>query len=78
MDKFAGGHAILVYTWDDVVIRSSGLTDKAVNWVAIDQENCLSVKSINGHAADVMRAIGMWPDRDDDELSEVEVGRCAD
>ena len=46
--------------------------------MVIDQENCLKVEGIDGHAADVMRAIGMWPDRDDDELSEVEVGRCAD
>ena len=78
MDKFAGGHAILVYTWDDVVIRSSGLTDKAVNWVAIDQENCLSVEGINGRAADVVRAVSMWPHRNDNEFCEVEVGGCAD
>ena len=74
MDKSAGGQAIFVYSWDNVVTRSSGLTCEAVNWVIIDQENCLCVEGINGHAADIVRAIGMWPDGDDDEFSEVEVG----
>ena len=44
----------------------------------VDQENCLPVKGVDGHASDVVSTIGMWPDGDDDEFSEVEVGRCAD
>ena len=36
LDKFAGGDAILVNTWDNIVIRSSGPTAEAVNWVAIE------------------------------------------
>ena len=44
----------------------------------VNQENYLSVEGIDGHVSDVVSAIGMWPDGDDDEFSEVEVGRCAD
>ena len=36
LDKFAGGDAILVHTWDDVVISPSRFTDEAVNWVSVE------------------------------------------
>ena len=37
----------------------------------------MSVKSTSGHAADVVRALGVWPHRDDNEFCEIEVWRCA-
>ena len=36
LDKFAGGDAILVNTWDNVVISPSRFTDEAVNWVSVE------------------------------------------
>ena len=33
---------------------------------------------INGHVADVVRAIRVWPDGNDDKFGKVKVGRCAD
>ena len=49
-----------------------------VNRVIVDQENCLPVEGVDGHVSDIVSTIGMWPDRDDDKFSEVEVGRCTD
>ena len=36
LDKFAGGDAVLVHTWDDVDISPSRLTSEAVNWMFVE------------------------------------------
>ena len=36
------------------------------------------MEEVNGHVLDVVRAIRLLPNRDDDEFSEVKVGGCAD
>ena len=36
------------------------------------------MEEVNGHVLDVVRAIRLLPNRDNDDFSEVKVGGCAD
>ena len=49
-----------------VVVRGSGLSGEASEWVGLDELHSMSVDSVNGHSLDEVRAIWLFPDRDDD------------
>ena len=49
-----------------VVVRSSGLPCRAEDWVRFDYLHSLPVDVVNGHCLDEMRAIRLFPNRNDD------------
>ena len=57
-----------MYSGNDVfvVVRGSGLSCEASEWVGLDELHSMSVDNVNGHSVDEMRAIWLFPDRYDD------------
>ena len=66
--------------WDNIVAvgRCPGSSCKVVDGVGFNKQYCLSVNGVNGHGSNEVCAIWLFPNRNDDELSEVEVWGCTD